>query len=53
MLSQTNTRPHVQYPLSLSDYNQTIFSPVGAELFRADGQTDMTKRIVAFEILST
>jgi len=27
--------------------------PVGAELFHADGQTDITKLVVAFAILQT
>ena len=54
---------HVKCPLFLSGVNETlIFSrnfeklkyevravrPVGAELFHADGQMDMTKLIVAF-----
>jgi hypothetical protein len=47
---------HVKYPLYLSDFNETwIFSTkfheiraVGAELFHADGQTDVAKLIVAF-----
>jgi hypothetical protein len=53
---------HAKYPLFFSDFNQTsIFSTdfreilkyhknpsVRAELFHADGQTDMTKLIVAF-----
>ena len=57
---------HVKYPLFLSRLMIFEFSqqsteihsnikfhrhrPVGAELFRADGQTDITKLIVAFEI---
>jgi hypothetical protein len=55
---------HVKYPLLLTDFNETlIFStdfrkmlisnfmkirPIRAELFHVDGQTDMTKPIVAF-----
>jgi hypothetical protein len=57
-------RLHIKYPLILSDFNETwIFStdfrrihkcqlkkmrPVGAELFHAEGQTDMTMLTVAF-----
>jgi hypothetical protein len=57
-------RLHVKYPLCLWDINETwIFSTdfskelkhqissirtVGAELFIGDGQTDMTKLVVAF-----
>jgi hypothetical protein len=64
ILSNTYISLHVQYPLCLSEFNETwIFStdfpkvlkikfhesrPVGAELFHADGRTDMTKLIVAF-----
>jgi hypothetical protein len=47
---------HVKYPLFLSDYNQTLIlltdlmkiHPLGAELFHADGWTDMAILIVAF-----
>jgi hypothetical protein len=52
---------HVEYPLFLSDLMQLEFPrqiteisnfmklcPVGAELFRADWQTILTKLIVAF-----
>ena len=57
------TRLHIKCPLFLSDFNETcIFPdrfvkntsyfikilPVGAELFHADGRTDMTKVIVAY-----
>jgi hypothetical protein len=64
MFSSMWKRPHVKYLLFLLDFNETwIFSqifknvssmkfhknsPVGAELFHADGQKDMTKLIVAF-----
>jgi hypothetical protein len=55
---------HIRYPLFLSDFNETEFPhrfpkntqisnfikirPVGAELFHADGRTDMTKLMDAF-----
>jgi hypothetical protein len=55
---------HVKYPLFLSCFTETSISwpdlrkpsniifhenhQVGAELFHADGRTDMTKSIVAF-----
>jgi hypothetical protein len=52
---------HVKYPPFLSDFNETWYlwestqisnfmkiRPVGAELFHADGWTDMKKLIVAF-----
>ena len=55
---------HLKYTLFLSYINETNFLdrfsknfhtqnfmkilPVGAELFRADGRTDMTKLVVAF-----
>ena len=57
---------HVKYPLSLSDFNETlIFSfsqntqthfmkirPVGAMFSHADGQTGMSKLIVGFNKFS-
>ena len=49
-------RLHVKYPLLLSDFKveskdrlrSIKMRPVTAELFHADGETGMTKRIVAF-----
>ena len=54
MLSLMYTRLHVKNPLFQSDFNATCLSnfmkirPVGVELLETDGQTDMTKLIVAF-----
>lgn len=46
---------HVWYPLFLSDFRKTLkishlkkIRPLGAELFHADGQTDVTKLTAAF-----
>ena len=58
---------HVKYPLFLSDLNETwilstdfrkilkyeISENLGAELFQADGRTDMTQLIVTFRISKT
>ena len=55
-------RFHVKSPLLLSDFNETLIlstgfrnkskfikiRPAGPEFFHADGQTDMTKLVVAF-----
>jgi len=41
------------FPKNTQIRNLTNIRPVGAELFYADGQTDMLKLIVAFETLQT